>query len=108
MRKGSYLNFNSPPAYSEVLALVFAMGPPADQRTAQCALKAVFHLVQPFRGKYARRMPFTAWVAPSLVSMRLRSIVRHVESLSVQSAQNQNCLHAAQGSTSTPAAFFKI
>jgi hypothetical protein len=34
--------------------------------------------------------------------MRLRSIVRHVESLSVQSAQNQNRLHAAQGSASTP------
>jgi transposase len=47
--------------------------------------------------EYARRMPFTAWVAPSLGSMRLRSIVRHVESLSVQSAQNQNRLHAAQG-----------
>jgi transposase len=47
-------------------------------------------------------MPFTAWVAPSLGSMRLRSIVRHVESLSVQSAQNQNRFHAAQGSTSTP------
>jgi transposase len=34
--------------------------------------------------------------------MRLRSIVRHVESLSAQSAQNQNRLHAAQGSSSTP------
>src|SRR5580658_3929550 len=52
--------------------------------------------------EYARRMPFTAWVAPSLVSMRLRSIVRHVESLSVQSAQNQNRLHAAHGSSFTP------
>jgi len=52
--------------------------------------------------EYTHRMPFTAWVAPSSSSMRLRSIVRHVESLSVQSAQNQNRLHAAQGSTSTP------
>jgi len=52
--------------------------------------------------EYARWMPFTAWVAPSLGLMRLRSIVRHVESLSVQSAQNHNRLHAAQGSTSTP------
>ncbi|WP_433977757.1 transposase [Tunturiibacter empetritectus] len=52
--------------------------------------------------EYARRMPFTAWVAPSPGSMRLRSIVRQVESLSVQSAQNQNRLHAAHGSTSTP------
>jgi transposase len=52
--------------------------------------------------EYARRMPFTAWAAPSPGSMRLRSIVRHVESLSVQSAQNQNRLHAANGSASTP------
>ena len=52
--------------------------------------------------EYTRRMPFTVWVAPSSSSMRLRSIVRHVESLSVQSAQNQNRLHAAHGSTSTP------
>jgi transposase len=52
--------------------------------------------------EYAHRMPFTAWVAPSSSSMRLRSIVRHVESLSVQSAQNQNRLHAAHGSISTP------
>lgn len=52
--------------------------------------------------EYTRRMPFTAWVAPSSSSMRLRSIVRHIESLSVQSAQNQNRLHAAHGSTSTP------
>ena len=52
--------------------------------------------------EYARRMPFIAWVAPSSSSMRLRSIVRHVESLSVQSAQNQNRLHAAHGAASTP------
>jgi transposase len=52
--------------------------------------------------EYSHRMPFTAWVAPSSSSIRLRSIVRHVESLSVQSAQNQNRLHAAQSSTSTP------
>ena len=47
-------------------------------------------------------MPFTAWIAPSASSMRLRAIVRHVETLSVQSAQNQNRLHAAHGSASTP------
>src|SRR5271155_1234430 len=51
--------------------------------------------------EYTHRMPFTAWIAPSSSSMRLRSIVRHVESLSVQNAQNQNRLHAAHGSTST-------
>jgi transposase len=52
--------------------------------------------------EFTHRMPFTAWVAPSAGSMRLRSIVRHVESLYVQSAQNQNRLHAAHGSTTTP------
>jgi transposase len=31
--------------------------------------------------EYTHRMPFTAWIAPSSNSMRLRSIVRHVESL---------------------------
>jgi hypothetical protein len=52
--------------------------------------------------EYTHRMPFTAWIAPSASSMRLRAIVRHVETLSVQSAQNQNRLHAAHGSASTP------
>ena len=52
--------------------------------------------------EYTHRMPFTAWIAPSSSSMRLRSVVRHIESLSVQSAQNQNRLHAARGTTSTP------
>ena len=33
--------------------------------------------------------------------MRLRLIIRHVESLSVQSALNQNRLHAAHSSIST-------
>ncbi|HUZ96426.1 MAG TPA: transposase [Edaphobacter sp.] len=58
--------------------------------------------------EYTHRMPFAAWVAPSSSSMRLRSIVRHIEDLTVQSTQNQNRLHAAHGSTSTPAALFKI
>jgi transposase len=31
--------------------------------------------------EYTHRMPFTAWIALSSSSMRLRSIVRHVESL---------------------------
>jgi transposase len=53
--------------------------------------------------EYTHRMPFTAWVAPSSNSMQLHFIVRHVESLSVQSAQNQNRLHAARGSMSPPA-----
>jgi transposase len=52
--------------------------------------------------EYTYRMPFIAWIAPSASSMRLRAIVRHVETLSIQSAQNQNRLHAAHGSSSTP------
>ncbi|HET6217079.1 MAG TPA: transposase, partial [Acidobacteriaceae bacterium] len=52
--------------------------------------------------EYTHRMPFTPWIAPGASSMRLRTIVRHVETLSVQSAQNQNRLHAAHGSSHTP------
>jgi hypothetical protein len=52
--------------------------------------------------EYSRRMPFTSWAAPSSGSIRLRSIVRYIESLSTQSAQNQNRLHAAQSSAVTP------
>ena len=52
--------------------------------------------------EYTYRMPFTPWIAPSASSMRLRTIVRHVETLSVQSAQNQNRLHAAHGTSYTP------
>jgi transposase len=52
--------------------------------------------------EYTHRMPFTPWIAPSASSMRLRTIVRHVETLSVQSAQNQNRLHAAHGTSYTP------
>jgi transposase len=44
----------------------------------------------------------TSWVAPSSSSIRLRSLVRYIESLSLQSAQNPNRLHAAQSSAVTP------
>jgi len=52
--------------------------------------------------EHTHQMPFTAWIALSASSMRLHSIVRHIETPSVQSAENQNRLHAAHGSTSTP------
>jgi len=52
--------------------------------------------------EYSRRMPFQPWVAPNSNSIRLRSLVRYIESLSSQSAQNQNRLHAAQRSAVTP------
>jgi transposase len=59
--------------------------------------------------EYTHRMPFTAWVAPSPSSVRLRSIVRHVESLSVQSAQNQNRLFTRPTARLPhPAALLKI
>lgn len=52
--------------------------------------------------EYSWRMPFTAWIAPSSSSIRMRSLVRYIESLSSQSAQNQNRLHAAVSSSATP------
>src|SRR5260370_13057056 len=52
--------------------------------------------------EYSRRMPFTLWVAPSSISIHLRSLVRYIESLSAQSAQNQSRLYAAQSSAVTP------
>jgi hypothetical protein len=39
-------------------------------------------------------MPFTAWIAPSPVQCDCSRLFATFESLSVQSAQNQNCLHA--------------
>ena len=86
---------------------VAVLNPKVANRFAQTIRRSKTDAADDEVAKYARRMPFTAWVAPSPGSMRLRSIVRHVESLSVQSAQNQNRLHAAHGSASPPAALFK-
>jgi transposase len=52
--------------------------------------------------EYSRGMPFTAWCAPKQKGLQLRTISRYIDSLTVQSARNQNRLHAAQGSTTTP------
>lgn len=52
--------------------------------------------------EYSRRMPFTAWYAPNPNGLRLRTISRYIDSLTVQNAVSINRLHAAQGSVSTP------
>lgn len=52
--------------------------------------------------EYSRRMPFTAWRAPNPNGLRLRTISRYIDSLTVQNAVGMNRLHAAEGSTSTP------
>jgi transposase len=52
--------------------------------------------------EYSRRMPFTAWCAPNPKALRLRTISRYIDSLTVQNAVGMNRLHAAEGSLSTP------
>lgn len=52
--------------------------------------------------EYSRRMPFTAWCAPDPKGLRLRTISRYIDSLTVQNAIGMNRLHAAEGSTATP------
>ena len=52
--------------------------------------------------EYSRRMPFTAWRAPSRNGLQLRTISRHIDGLTVEHTREQNRLHAAQGSSATP------
>lgn len=52
--------------------------------------------------EYSHRMPFTAWCAPDPRGLRLRTISRYIDSLTVQNAVGMNRLHAAEGSASTP------
>lgn len=52
--------------------------------------------------EYTRRMPFVAWVRPSVAALELRAISRHIETLSEEQARLKNRLHAARGSASTP------
>ncbi len=52
--------------------------------------------------EYSRRMPFVAWVRPSGAALELRSISRHIQTLTEEQARLKNRLHAAQGSASTP------
>jgi transposase len=52
--------------------------------------------------EYSRRMPFVAWRAPSRNGLRLRTISRHIDGLTVQHTREMNRLHVAQGSAATP------
>ncbi len=52
--------------------------------------------------EYSRRMPFVAWRAPDRQGLRLRTISRHIDGLTVQHTREMNRLHAAQGSAATP------
>jgi transposase len=51
---------------------------------------------------YSRRMPFVAWRTPDREGLRLRTLSRHIDGLTVQHTREMNRLHAAQGSASTP------
>jgi transposase len=53
--------------------------------------------------EYSARMPFTPWCAPELSGLELRAISRHIQSLVVEHTRQNNRLHAAEKSTSTPA-----
>jgi transposase len=53
--------------------------------------------------EYSRRMPFTAWRPPNRNGLALRTISRHLNALTVEHTREHNRLHAAQGSTATPA-----
>jgi transposase len=52
--------------------------------------------------EYSRRMPFLAWRAPGREGLRLRTISRHIDGLTVQHTREKNRLHAAEGSAATP------
>lgn len=52
--------------------------------------------------EYSRRMPFVAWRPPSREGLRLRTIGRHIDGLTVEHTRERNRLHAAQGSAATP------
>ena len=52
--------------------------------------------------EYSRRMPFVAWVRPPQAALELRSLSRHLATLSEEHARLKNRLHAANGSASTP------
>jgi transposase len=52
--------------------------------------------------QFARRMPFTAWVAPSLAALRLRAISRRLSALTATCTAEKNQLHAASLSQETP------
>lgn len=52
--------------------------------------------------EYSRRMNFVAWRRPSPEALQLRSLSRHIESLTIERVRDSNRLHAAEATTSTP------
>jgi transposase len=52
--------------------------------------------------EYSRRMPFAPWSAPELSGLQLRTISRHIQGLVVEHTRQNNRLHAAERSASTP------
>jgi transposase len=52
--------------------------------------------------EYSFRMPFTPWVAPGVSGLQLRTISRHIQGLVVEHTRQNNRLHAAEKSSSTP------
>lgn len=57
--------------------------------------------------EYSRRMPFTPWRPPSRNQLQLRSLSRHIDTLTAEHTRTNNRLHAAQASASTPKAIVK-
>ena len=51
--------------------------------------------------EYSRRMPFVPWRAPAREGLGVRTLVRHIDSLTVQHTREKNRLHAARGSVAT-------
>jgi len=52
--------------------------------------------------EYSCRMPFVPWSAPELSGLRLRTISRHIQSLVVEQTRQNNRLHNAEKSATTP------
>lgn len=52
--------------------------------------------------EYSRRMPFLAWRAPSPRQLQLRTLSRHIDSLTAERTRTHNRLHVAQASIAAP------
>lgn len=52
--------------------------------------------------EYSRRMPFTAWTAPSSHHLELRSVARHIDALVGEQTRGLNRLHAVEVSRTAP------
>src|SRR5271170_3693835 len=51
--------------------------------------------------EYSLRMPFTPWCAPRRAQLELRSLSRHLHSLTEEHTRIKNRMHAARGSRTT-------